>query len=140
MYNLLRYPSCTALVPTTLLIRAYGRPVCTSNCNNIVLPKAVFINVEFISPHLNIENPFVISFIFVLLIFSNIWSYLNNIIINGINNLFPSMKFYRPAKNRIHWLMQAIVGGIAVAVTLYFLTFLLSYIGEILGTYINKDT
>ncbi|MFA6052122.1 MAG: hypothetical protein WC762_05980 [Methylobacter sp.] len=94
---------------------------------------------SYISPKLNIENAFVISFIFVLLVFSNIWSYLNQILIMGLNKLFPNLKFYRPSKERFHWFMQAIVGGIAVAVTLYFLGNMFSYIGEILGAFINKN-
>jgi len=93
----------------------------------------------YISPKLNIDNPFIISFIFVLLIFSNIWTYLNQVIVRSIDKLFPNMKFYRVAKNRLHWLMQAIVGGVAVAVTLYFMSTLLSYIGEILAAFINKS-
>lgn len=94
---------------------------------------------SYISPKLHIDNPFIISFIFVLLISSSIWTYLNQVIIRGIDKLFPNMKFYRTAKNRLHWLMHAIVGGIAAAITLYFLSSLLSYIGEILGAFINKS-
>src|SRR3990167_1544663 len=92
-----------------------------------------------ISQKLAIENSFVISFFFLLLIFSNTWTYLNQKIISFINSLFPNLKFYRPGKDRIHWLMQAIIGGIAVAVTLYILNLAVSYIGDILGSLVNKD-
>ncbi len=91
-----------------------------------------------ISPKLTIENSFVISFIFVLLIFSNMWTYLNQKIVAYIYSLFPNLKFYRPPKDRLHWLMQAVVGGIAVAVTLYVLGLVFSYIGGVLGVFINK--
>lgn len=91
-----------------------------------------------ISPKLAIENAFVISFLFVLLIFSNTWTYLNQKIISFINALFPNLKFYRPRKDRMHWLMQAIIAGIALAVMLYLLNWVLSYLGDILGSLVNK--
>ena len=91
-----------------------------------------------ISPKLAIENSFIISFLFVLLIFSNTWTYLNQKIISFINALFPNLKFYRPRKDRVHWFMQAIVGGIALAVMLYILSWVFSYGGDILGSLVNK--
>jgi len=93
-----------------------------------------------ISPKLAIENSFIISFLFALLIFSNTWTYLNHKIVSYINSLFPNLKFYRPTKDRIHWLMQAVVAGIVLAVMLYFLGLLFSYVGEILGGFINNGT
>jgi len=91
-----------------------------------------------ISPKLAIENSFVISFLFVLLIFSNTWTHLNQKIISFINALFPNLKFYRPRKDRMHWLMQTIIGGIAIAVTLYILSWVFSYVGDILGGLVKK--
>ncbi len=91
-----------------------------------------------ISPQLAIDNSFVISFIFVLLIFSNIWVYLNQQIISFINSLFPNLKFYRPRKDQMHWFMRTLIGGIAVAVTLYVLNWAFSYVGSILGSLVNK--
>lgn len=86
-----------------------------------------------ISPHLAIENSFLISFIFVLLVFSNTWTHINQRLIALVNYTFPNLKFYRPTKDRIHWLLQALIGGIAVAITLFVLNFLFSYFGQILG-------
>jgi len=91
-----------------------------------------------LSPKLALENSFVISFLFVLLIFSNTWTYLNQNIISFINALFPNLKFYRPRKDRMHWLMQAIIAGIVLALILYILSWAFSYVGDILGSLVKK--
>ncbi len=91
-----------------------------------------------ISPKLAIENAFVISFLFVLLIFSNTWTYLNQKIISFINTLFPTLKFNRPRKDPMHGLIKAIIAGIAIAVMLYILNWVFSYVGDILGSLVNK--
>jgi hypothetical protein len=85
-----------------------------------------------ISPSLSIENAFVITFFFALLIFSNAWGYINNIVLSWVHNTFPNILFYRPDKDRINWLMQALIGGIATAFMLYLFSLLFSYIGEFL--------
>lgn len=92
-----------------------------------------------ISPKLAIENSFVITFLFLLLIFSNTWMYLNQKTISLLNGFFPNLKFYRPRKDRVHWLMQAIIGGVALAVMLYILSWLFSYVGNILGSLLKKS-
>jgi len=74
-----------------------------------------------IAPKLAIDNPFILSFLFVLLIFSNVWTYLNQRILWVLNTAFPNMKFYRPDKERLHWLMQALVGGIVFAIVMFVL-------------------
>ncbi len=91
-----------------------------------------------ISPKLAIQNSFVISFLFVLLIFSNTWTHLNQKVISFIYAHFPNLKFYRPRRDRMHWLMRAIIGGIALAVMLYILSWAFSYVGDILGSLVNK--
>lgn len=85
-----------------------------------------------ISPSLSIENAFVITFFFALLIFSNAWGYFNNIVLAFVHKTFPNILFYRPDKDRINWLMQALIGGIATALLLYVFGFVFSYIGEFL--------
>ncbi len=88
-----------------------------------------------ITPHLTIENPFVISFLFILLILSNIWGYLNQTVLFLIAKLFPNIEFIRPKKAQLHWILQAIVGSAAFAIVLYIVstafTFLLSIINEV---------
>ena len=91
-----------------------------------------------ISPKLAIENSFVISFLFVLLVFSNTWTYLNQRMMLFINDVFPNIKFYRSGKDRLHWLMQAVIGGVAIAVTLYILSWIFSFVGDILGGLVEK--
>ena len=86
-----------------------------------------------IAPRLAVENAFIITFLFLLLIFSNTWMFLNQRILIFVNGLFPNVKFYRARKDRIHWFMQAVIGGIALAITLYLLNRLFIYIGDILG-------
>jgi hypothetical protein len=92
-----------------------------------------------ISPDLAIENSFVMSFLFILLIFSNIWAYINQRILLFINVLFPSLKFYRTDKDRIHWLMQKLIGEIVVAITLFILSLLFARMVNILGGFVKKS-
>jgi hypothetical protein len=86
-----------------------------------------------ISPAIDIENAFFITFLFALLVFSNIWTYLNQAALRIVNSIFPSIKFYRPDRDRLHWLLQAVVGGIVVALVLVILNLLFEYVGQILG-------
>ena len=86
-----------------------------------------------ISPKLNLQNAFVITFLFALLIFSNTWTYFGTLILKTVNKYFPNLKFFRPAKDRIHWLMQAVIGGITAAIVIYLLSLGFSFIGNFLG-------
>lgn len=92
-----------------------------------------------ISPMLTIENSFLITFLFLLLIFSNTWTYINHKALGLINITFPNMKFYRPSKERMHWMMQAVIGGVAAATALYILGITFSFLVDILGGFINKS-
>ncbi len=91
-----------------------------------------------ISPKIKIENSFVISFLFVLLIFSNTWTYLSKGIFSFINSVFPNIDLYRFKKDRMHWLLQTLVGGIVVAIVIYILSVAVSYFGDMLGELIEK--
>lgn len=88
-----------------------------------------------ISPSLSIENSFVITFFFALLIFSNAWSYINNIVLARVHRIFPNIQFYRPDKDRINWLLQGLIIGIATAFMLYvfgaLFTFIAGFISEL---------
>jgi len=88
---------------------------------------------SYIAPSLTIENAFVITFLFALLIFSNTWGYINNIFLSYVHSVFPNIQFYRPDKDRVNWLMQAIIGGTATAFMLYLLSLLFTYIGNFLS-------
>jgi len=74
-----------------------------------------------VSPHLKIENSFIIAFFFTLLLFGNIWGFLNQALLTLIAKLFPNIEFIRPRKSQLHWLLQAIVGSATFAVVVFFL-------------------
>lgn len=89
-----------------------------------------------ISPHLSIENAFVVSFLFAFLVFSNTWTFLNQQIINLLNYYFPNLRFQRKGKDTLHWLTQTIIGGIVLACTLFALNKLLAYVGKMIGNFL----
>lgn len=90
-----------------------------------------------VAPRLNIENAFLISFFLVLLLFSNLWSLVKLRLSQLIDITFPSVKFSRPNKDKFHWILQAVVGGVVVAVTLYLLSSAFRYIGVVLEKFIQ---
>lgn len=89
-----------------------------------------------VSPYLKVENAFIITFIFAFLIFSNTWGYLNQQILWLLNYAFPNIRFVRQKKDSIHWLIQAVVGGILVAAFLYAFSNIMSWVGNVMGAYI----
>lgn len=91
-----------------------------------------------ISPNLNFDNSFVITFIFVFLIFSNTWGFINQQILRFLGFSFPNVKFVQPNKNSWHWLAQALVGGLVVAFTLLIINGIFDWVGQILGQFIAK--
>ncbi len=91
-----------------------------------------------ISPNLRIENPLLISFIFVFLLFSNIWVFLNTKILSFIDWRFPNIKFYRSGKDEINWIINVAAAAIIGAGVLYLLGKSFTLMGEILGSFINN--
>jgi hypothetical protein len=90
-----------------------------------------------ISPHINIENSFVITFLFAFLIFSNTWGFLNQQILRFLEFSFPNVRFIRQGKSSLNWLSQAFVAGIFVAITLLIISNVFGWLGSILGKYIG---
>ena len=86
-----------------------------------------------ISKYLTIENAFIITFLFALLIFSNTWGYINNIVLRYVYLIFPNIQFYRPDKDRTNWFMQAVIGGVAATLAAYLIGGLITYIGEFIS-------
>ncbi|MBS0498390.1 MAG: hypothetical protein JSR51_12190 [Proteobacteria bacterium] len=90
-----------------------------------------------LAPQIKVENPFVISFLFILLILSNIWTYLNPALLWALSRLFPNVDFVRSEKARLHWLIQTIVGSAVFALVVYILgsvsAFLLRIVGELVS-------
>jgi hypothetical protein len=91
-----------------------------------------------IAPLLAIENSFIFSFLFALLIFSNTWMFLSQQVIRLINTAFPNIKFYRPNKEHLHWIFQAVIGGAVAAVVLYVLGQAASFLLDILSALVRK--
>ena len=79
------------------------------------------------------------SFLFVLLIFSNTWTFLNQQIMRVFNLAFPNIKFLRRDKERLHWLLQAVVGGAVGAAVLYVLSQAAAFLLELLGSLVSKN-
>lgn len=93
-----------------------------------------------IAPNLKVENPFIIAFLFIFLIFSNAWGYLNQAILVFIAKLFPNIEFIRPAKAKLHWLLQAIVGSAAFGIAVYFLGIAFSFLSNFLSNILSAGT
>jgi hypothetical protein len=89
-----------------------------------------------IAPHLAFENAFVVSFLFAFLVYSNIWTYLSQRIMSVINYCFPNLRFHRRGKDKVHWILQALIGGLTVVLSIFVLNKLFSYIGKLLGEFI----
>ena len=92
---------------------------------------------SIIAPKLSIENAYVISFIVVLILFSNLWDLVKTWLNNILRLSFPRIEFFRPKKDGSHWLLQTLVGSIVVALTFYILTWIFTYIGSVLGAFIK---
>ncbi|WP_139026340.1 membrane domain protein [Methyloversatilis universalis] len=92
-----------------------------------------------IAPKLAIENAFVFAFLFVLLIFSNTWTYLNQLLLRLLNTAFPNIKFLRRDKERLHWLLQAVVGGIVGAAVLYAIGQAAAFLLDLLANLVSKN-
>lgn len=88
-----------------------------------------------VAPNLKIENSFVLAFLFTLLVFSNIWGYLNQTLLSFIAKIFPNIEFVRPPKARLHWLLQAIVGSAAFAIVVYLLGVAFSFLSKFLSEF-----
>jgi|GEM_PF-716963 len=89
------------------------------------------------APHLDVENAFVLTFIFAFLIFSNAWGFINQQILRLLNYSFPSIRFIRQGKSGVHWLVQALVGGLIVAFFLFIFSLILGWLGGVLGAYVS---
>lgn len=92
-----------------------------------------------ITPYITIENSFLISFLLLLLIFSNLWSQIGIRLKSLLNYTFPNIKFYRAAKDHLHWLYQAIVGGLVLAGALFLLNGMFTFVGKMLGAFVGTN-
>lgn len=93
-----------------------------------------------LAPNLTIENAFLISFLMVLLVFSNMWAPISQKLAGLALKVYPPIKFYRPKQDKFNWLYQAVVTAVVGAAVLYFLGMIITYVGEILGGFINSGS
>lgn len=93
-----------------------------------------------LAPMLVIQDAFVICFFFLILVFSNAWTYLNKITLNLIDKAFPNMKFCRAKKDYRHWVPKLIVNTIVGALILWGVVLIFSSIGHIAIGFINKGS
>ncbi|MEX0660260.1 MAG: hypothetical protein WEA58_05585 [Balneolaceae bacterium] len=89
------------------------------------------------TPFLEVDNAFFIIFLFALLIYSNLWTYINETIHSFVRRIFPPIKFYRTNRDKLHWILQAIVGGTFAAIILLFLKLIFNAVGYFLNQYLN---
>jgi len=90
-----------------------------------------------ISPRLTIDNAFVIAFFFALLIYSNIWSYINAQIVKVIDFSFPNVRFKRAGKDALHLATQTLVGGLIITFTAFLLDKLFSLVGSAISSFVK---
>lgn len=90
-----------------------------------------------IAPSLSIENAFALSFLFLLLVFSNFWTYLNQLLLRSIDKLYPNVVFVRAGKERWHWLLRAVVGSVVAGIVIFLLSKLFTYAGILLGGFLK---
>lgn len=72
---------------------------------------ASLVIAEKVSPLLTVDSSFAVSFLFLLLIYSNLWMYLNELVLKSIDLTFPNVKFQRKKSYILHWSLQAVVVG-----------------------------
>lgn len=72
-----------------------------------------------LAPFLKIENAVIFCFIFVLVMYSNIWTLLNMHLSRFIQFMFPNTRFINERKNDFGHLAQVVFDGFMLAVILY---------------------
>ena len=82
-----------------------------------------------IAPLLAIDNAFVITFFFALLIYSNIWGYVNAQLTKLIDFSFSNVRFKRPGRDMVHAATQYVVGGLVIVLLAYLLDKLFTLVG-----------
>ncbi|HDL7641149.1 hypothetical protein DJ60_924 [Yersinia enterocolitica] len=95
-----------------------------------------------IAPQLSIleaDGRFAFGFICSFIIFSNIWTFTGPLIIKLLNFLFPNVKFLLNGRIHFHWGIQAIIGGVAGAMVLYFFGYIIVTAVEVLKSIFTKS-
>lgn len=66
---------------------------------------------QYASEHLIFENPGLFTFIFFFLVLSNIWTYLNPLIMRALEIIFPNIYFSRKGKEDLNLVAQAAISA-----------------------------
>lgn len=91
-----------------------------------------------LAPQLNIESPFVFSFIFVFLILSNLWQFVFSRIVRLQNWFAPNAQFHRESATATHWLLQAVVGTAGLGLLIYLFSLGGSFFVEFVASLVNR--
>ncbi len=87
-----------------------------------------------IAPKLSFEQSFVVTFFFALLIYSNVWGYINAQIWRLIDFAFPNVRFQRDDKDFWYRAVQTLVGTALLGIGGLILDRLLGWVGSVLGS------
>lgn len=90
-----------------------------------------------IAPFLEIDNAFVIALFFSLLIYSNVWGYINAQIARTVQFSFPNIRFKRPGKDWVHLTVQGLVGGLSVTFAAFLLNHISAFVGSVISSFIK---
>ena len=84
--------------------------------------------------HVSIENAFLVVFLFVFLILSNVWGFLQFSVIRSLSRLFPHVEFRRPKKEPLHWILQTFIGGAGIGLAGWLLQAVARWVLSLYGT------
>jgi hypothetical protein len=91
-----------------------------------------------ISPLLKLDNPFGVAFFLALLLYSNVWGYVNSQILRLINHTFPNIRFRRAQKDAVHWIVQGLIGAVLVALLFAAISDVIRFASRILNEVVLK--
>lgn len=90
-----------------------------------------------IAPLLNIDNAFVVVLFFSLLIYSNVWAYINTQIARVVDFSFPNVRFRRVGKDWVHLAVQSVVGGLAITFGAFVIDKMFTLVGTVVASFIK---
>jgi hypothetical protein len=84
-----------------------------------------------ISPHLSVDYAFVVTFLCAFIVFSNIWGFIYNQILTGLEGLFPNIRF--KDNNLVDTAKQSLLISVVATFGLFIANKLLELIGTLFG-------
>jgi len=112
----------------------YFRAPLSKLCVQLLGVAASFLSsilfAQILAPKIAIQEAFLVSFVFFFLLFANIWTYVQQAVLNSINTFFSSIKFLPYGKEQFHWLPQALIGSAVVSVLGIMLVQALNILGD----------